>query len=175
MLHKLSLLAKIKRYLRDDTALSKYKSMFLLYFYYADVIFDNAWNKDISKLQKVQNKCLKICKGKDRLFNTDLIHKLSNVPFLRDRREAHILNVMYNRKQNVQLLNNSEIRTRAHDAQLFEVSVPRCEAFKRSVGYFGAVKWNKLAPAVRNTDTFLAFKNLQKIKMLNPLSRIRVE
>ena len=171
ILHKLLFLTKMKKYLRDDTALSIYKSMLLPY--YADVIFHNAPNKDIDKLQKLQNKCLKICMRRDRRSSTDVTHKLANVPFLKDRREAHVLNFMYNRKRKVQLLNNREIRTRAHDAPLFNVAIPRCEAYKRSVGYFGATMWNELPPARRNKATFLGFKYLQKEMMLSPLSRIR--
>ena len=48
VLHKLILLSKLKRYLNDNTD-------------YADVIFDKALNKDIKKLQTLQNKCLRIC------------------------------------------------------------------------------------------------------------------
>ena len=147
--------------------------MLLPYFDYADVIFDRSLNKDKEKLQKLQNKCLKICTGKNRRFNTDVIHKTTNVPFLKDRREAHVLNFMYNRKSNVDLLNNREIRTRAHDVPLFEVKIPRCEAFKRSVGYFGALSWNNLPPDTRNIANFLAFKHVQKIKMLHPLLLIQ--
>ena len=175
VLHKLLLLSKMKKYLRDDTALSIYKSMLLPYFDYADVIFDKALNKDIRKLQKLQNKCLKICVGKERRFDTNAIHKIANVPFLKDRREAHVLNFMYIRKKNGRLMNNREIRTRAHDAPLFNVGIPRCEAYKRSVGYFGAVGWNNLPPVIRNTATYLAFKHEQKISMLKPLSRIRLD
>ena len=50
VVHKLILLSKMKRYLRDDNALSIYKSMMLPYFDYADVIYDKASNKDIDKL-----------------------------------------------------------------------------------------------------------------------------
>ena len=75
---------------------------------------------------------------------------------------------------NVHLLHGREIRTRAHDAPLFNVIIPRCEAFKRSVGYFGAVGWNELPPNVRNLNTLLEFKNFQKKQMLSPLSRIQV-
>ena len=53
---------------------------------------------------------------------------------------------MYSRKSDVKLLNDREIRTRAHDAPLFTVTVPRCEAFKHSVGYSGAIGWNDLPP-----------------------------
>ena len=175
VLHKLMLLSKMKKYLRDDTALSIYKTMLLPYFDYADVIFDKALNKDISKLQKLQNKCLKICMGKERRFGNEAIHKLANVPFLKDRREAHVLNFMYIRKKNVRLLNNREIRTRAHDAPLFNVSIPRCEAYKRSIGYFGSVSWNNLRPDICNTVSYLAFKHIQKLNMLRPLSRIGLE
>ena len=169
VLHKLLLLTKMKSYLRDDTVLCIYKSMMLPYFDYADVIFNKALSKDVEKLQRLQSKCLKVCMGKERRYSTDLIHKHTQVPFLKDRREAHVLNFMYGRRRDVRLLNNREIRMRAHDAPLFEVTVPRCEAYKRSVGYFGAVKWNELAPATRNVNTFLKFKNMQKTNMLVPL------
>ena len=154
--------------------LNTYKSMILSYFDHADVILNKALNKDIDKLQKLQNKCLKICMGKERRFNSDTVHKLANVPFLKDRREAHLLNFMYNRKSKVHLLNNIEIRTRAHDAPLFEVPIPRCEAYKRSVRYFGATCWNGLPPDIRKKHSYLEFKHIQKAKMLSPLSRMQV-
>ena len=97
----------------------------------ADVIFRKANAKEIGKLQTLQNKCLRICLGRDRRFSTDGSHKLANVPFLKDRRAAHVNNFMYIRKKDKALLNNREIRTRAHDAPLFKVVMPRCEAFKR--------------------------------------------
>ena len=122
----MTLLAKLKKYLCDDTAILIYKTMLLPYFDYADIIFCKANQKDLGKLQTLQNKCLRICMGKERRFNTDRAHKLSNVPFLKDRRDAHVCNFMYKRKNKVGLLNKREIRTRAHDAPLFYVPVPRC-------------------------------------------------
>ena len=103
--------------------------MILPYFDYTDVIVDKATSKDLDKLQRLQNRCLKICSNKDRLFSTDLAHKLTHVPFLADRRKAHKLNFMYKRLSHADLLNNREIRTRAHDAPLFNATIPRCEAF----------------------------------------------
>ena len=83
-----------------------------------------------------------------------------------------MLNFMYKRQGRRELMNTREIRTRAHDAPLFNVTIPRCEAFKRSIRYFGSQEWNSLAPAIRNTDSYLAFKLLQKKLMLAPLSLI---
>ena len=161
--------------MNDDVAVSIYKAMILPYFDYADALYDKANAKDLDKLQKLQNKCLRICLGKERRFNTNAAHKLSNVPFLADRREAHTLNFMFRRKCRKELLNNSQIRTRAHDGPLFKVKIPRCESLKRSIGYAGAVSWNALPPDLRNTHSYLEFKNMQKKSMLYPLSHIRID
>ena len=150
-----------------------YKSMLLPYFDYADIIFCRANHKDVGKLQTLQNKCLRICMGKDRRFDTNRAHKLSNVPFLKDRREAHVCNFMYKRKSKPGLLNRREIRTRAHDAPLFIVPIPRCEAFKRSVIYHGSYTWNNLGVKVRNSKNYLSFKNIQKQSMFLPLKAIQ--
>ena len=82
---------------------------------------------------------------------------------------------MYSRKANEKLFNKREIRTRAHDAPLFAVTVPRCEAFKRSVGYSGANRWNELPPKIRNTNTYKEFKLLQKKAMLIPLDGMQID
>ena len=92
------------------------------------------------------------------------------MPFLKDRRTAHKLNFMYKRSSRKELLNNREIRTRAHDAALFNVEIPRGEAFKRSMDYSGSVLWNELPPATRNTASYLEFKYIQKKAMFQPLS-----
>ena len=45
---------------------------------YADILFCKANKKDIDKLQMLQNKCLRICLGKERRFDMDRAHKLTN-------------------------------------------------------------------------------------------------
>ena len=69
------------------------------------------------------------------------------------------------------MLNIREIRTRAHDAPLFNVGIPRCKAFKRSIGYSGTVAWNALSPDIRNTDLYPGFKFHCKKEMLEPLNQ----
>ena len=171
--HKMSLLAKLKRYLRDETAILIYKTMLLPYFDYADVIFCKANKKDTDKLQSLQNKCLRICMGKERRFDTNRAHKLTSSPFLVDRREAHVCNFMFKRKNNPNLLNRRELRTRAHDAPLFNVQVPRCEAHKRSVAFHGSSTWNNLKVDARNINDYKLFKYKQKQAMTLPLKLIQ--
>ena len=169
--HKIALLSKVRRYLNNEVAIQIYKSMILPYFDYADVVYVKANTTELDKLQRLQNKCLKICQGHDKLYGTNRAHIEARVPFLKERRRAHTLNFMYKRKADKPaLLNNREIRTRAHDAPLFNVNVPRCEAFKRSVGYFGSVLWNELTPKIRNTNSYLEFKLKQKKEMILTLN-----
>ena len=168
--HKMTILGKLKKYLNNDVALGIYKAMLLPYLDYADVIFCKAGASELVKLQKLQNRCLRICLGQQRDYSTNRVHREAKAPFLKDRHRAHTLNFMFKRKEQYpNLLNNREIRTRAHDAPLFEVQVPRCEAFKRSVGYHGSEEWNALPPATRNIKTYLEFKGKQKRQMLNLL------
>ena len=167
--HKISLLSKIKVYLNQDVAITIYKSMILPYFDYADVIFGNANAGELDKLQRLQNCCLKLCMGRNRRFGTEQVHAEAGVPLLKARRVAHIRNFMFQRKTaRPALPNNRVIGTRAHDAPLFTVAIPRCEAFKRSVGYYGAKEWNGLSPDVRNIGTYPTFKNVQSKLMLTP-------
>ena len=172
VLHKLLLLSKLRVYLNNNVAVQIYKSMILPYFDYADVIYSNSNSGDLDKLQRVQNRCLKVCTGLDRRYSTNRAHKLASVPFLKDRRAAHLLNFMFIRKSKPNMLNIREIRTRAHDAPLFDIGIPRCEAFKRSVGYFGAVAWNNLSPEVRNTDLYPVFKFHRRKEMIEPLNQL---
>ena len=116
VLHKMTLLAKMKKYLYNDVALLIYKTMLLPYLDYAI-------------LEKIKNN----------------------------------------------LLNNKEIRTRAHDAPLFNITIPRCEAYEHSVSYSGGTEWNNLDPEIWNTDSYLAFKYLQKTNRHLPLSHIELE
>ena len=158
--------------LNDNVALQIYKSMLLPFFDYVDVIFHKSNTGELDKLQRLQNKCLRMSNLLVRNASTGRLHKISKVPFLKDRRKAHVLNFMFIRKNKPELLNVREIRTRGHDAPLFNVPIPRREAFKRSIVYSGSVEWNSLGAEARNVDAFLPFKFHKKNDMLAPLSLI---
>ena len=68
--HKANLLAKIRKFLTDEVALKIYKSMILPYFDYGDVIYNQGNQDGLDKLQRLQNRCLKICKGYNVRFDT---------------------------------------------------------------------------------------------------------
>ena len=163
---KSNLLAKVRRYMTEDTALTIYKSMILPYFDYADIIYNTASQEGLDKLQRVQSKCLKICKSYNARFSTKLLHSETKTAMLGKRREAHANNFMFNKLTDLTWTDNRAIRTRAHDAPLFRIKIPKVETYKRSIEYYRAVNWNKLPVATRNIKGLHAFKNIQRTTML---------
>ena len=63
------------------------------------------------------------------------------------------------------IVNNRNVRTRAHDALLFITVKPNNEKFKRNVFYSGALLWNNLPVHERNLPTYDKFKTAQKKKL----------
>ena len=145
-----------------DNILTYYNSLYQFIY----VVYDAACQEGLDKLQRLQNKCLKICKGYGRRFDTDRLHTITKVPLLKKRRFAHINNFMHSKLNQVSWVDNRVIGTRAHDAPMFKVKIPRIETYKRAVGYAGAVQWNILPIKIRNIKTSAAFKVKQKAVML---------
>ena len=69
----------------------------------------------------------------------DNIHREAGISKLYNRRISHVYNFMFKQKNNDVLLDIRDIRTRAHDAILFNtVSIqPFCEIFKHNVYNYG--------------------------------------
>ena len=74
-------------------------------------------------------------------------------------------NFMYTRLNDPCYMDNRIIGTRAHDAPLFMVKIPKIEMYKRSVRHAGAVKWNNPTPDLRGIKNFQLFKAKQKAIM----------
>ena len=68
VLHKMTLLAKMKTPKKGVLPLQIYKSIILPYIDYGDVIYNEANSDILDKLQRLQSKCLRICSGFDRRF-----------------------------------------------------------------------------------------------------------
>ena len=111
----------------------------------------------LDKLQRLQNRGLKICKGFDRRFNTGRLHSITKCPMLMSRREAHLNNFMYGRLSDPLSRDLRGLNTRAHDAPPFKVKVPKNETYKRAVDYRGAVQWNSLSVQMRPTVNLSSF------------------
>ena len=160
--HKIKIFSKIRAYVNKAQALTIYKAKILPYFYYADLLYIGSYQRTLTKLQKQQNRALRICLCRGYRVKENALHKEARVELLSHRREAHLNNYMYKRKGLPEYINNSEGKTRLFDAVvLSETHVVRTTA-ARSIQYKGAKAWNSLPAKVRNLPSYGAFKLHQK-------------
>ena len=164
--HKSKILSRIRGYMSNDQAITIYKTKVLPYFDYADILCIGTYQRSLKKLQKQQNRALRICLHKDKRSNTNQLHIETGIPLLKDRRHMHLLNYMYKRKGKQNHQNSMSGRTRLFDAVVFDNVTPHKTAVERSVYCKGAHAWNKLPAGVQNLQTYDMFKNYQKHELL---------
>ena len=85
--------------------------MILPYFDYCDVVYSGANANCLDKLQRLQNKCLKLCLGFHKLHDTADVHNEAKCARLDVRHKAHFNNFMYKRQSKLDLLDLREICT----------------------------------------------------------------
>ena len=164
--YKINLLAKVRQYLTETASLTIYKTMILPYFDYGDILFINSPKKLLNKLSQLQKRAVKICLKIGNEIPDDILLVSAKLAKLDKRRDAHLLNYMYKRKECIELLDIKNINTRARAAPLFKTIIPKCEKYKNSALYLGAIRWNSLPVNIRNIGTYNSFKNLQKRDMM---------
>ena len=131
--------------------------------------FINANNKQLQKLQTLQNRALRICLNAAIYIPVEVLHQSAQLPMLRVRRMVHLRNFMFKMNTNIKYLNTRNICTRLHDAPVFELIKPSCEKYKNNVFYNGAVTWNNLPVNTRNIEMYEKFKFQHKRWALNQL------
>ena len=136
--------------------------MILPYLDYRDIFFINANSDQLKKLQSLQNRALKICFSTQPNINIEALHQTLLLPKLDIRREAHMVNFMFKLKNDVRYLTVRNIRTRLHEAPVFNTVKPNREKFKQNVFYYGAMKWNGLSVDIRNIASYDEFKSVTK-------------
>ena len=163
--HKIYTLTKIRPLINNVQALCLYKSKIRPYFDYGDIFYIKTFTRALSKLQKLQNRALKLCLGKDHLYNTNLLHYEANVPKLDARRTCHITNFAFARAHDSAYIRECNRNLRAGEGPLLIEPFSRCESFRRSVIYQCAVHWNVLPVNERIIMDYSSFKSIQKAKM----------
>ena len=72
-------------------------SKILPYFDYGDIFYINTFVRSRDKLQRLQNRGLKLCLGHHARYDTDLIHVEARVAKLEPRRVCHLSNFVFYR------------------------------------------------------------------------------
>ena len=159
---KMYVFGKLRQFMSDKSASDVYKSMILPYFDYCDIIYSQTAAECLDKLQRLQNRGIRICLRSDPRSNVVAIHRSIKIPYLADRRELHLIVHMSSKRNCTDLINNRDVRTWLHDGLLFLLPKPRLNALRRSVGYAGAMLWNALPMELRAVDDPIVCKTLLK-------------
>jgi len=156
--HKIWMLAKTRYLLTRKMALSIYKTMIRPYFDYADVVYMGGRGDQLAKLQRLQNRALKLCLGKEARTPTQAIHEEAKVTTLGDRREQHLLALAYQRAQATEYLKTAPRGTRGSSAPLLSTERGVSQAYGRSVEAMAGKAWNALPAQLRRLPSLEAFK-----------------
>ena len=163
--HKLYLLSRIRKYVTVGQSIAIYKSKVVPYFDYGDIFLMGTNQKTIDKMQKLQNRALRICLALDGRSNVDNLHNTCNINKLKDRREAHLLNFVYRRAQNIEYVQEGNRVLRRYDAPVLKEFKSNNKSFERSILFRGALSWNGQSVEDRNTINHKTFKKMQKRKL----------
>ena len=156
------MLSKIRQYLTRDTALQIYKTKVMPYFDYGDILYMGTHKETTTKLQRLQNRALKICTLVEPRYATDRLHFETKISMLEQRRTAHLRNFMFKRKDNIDYVDMRETGTRQRDAIIMKTIKANLKVFENSVYYKGAKEWNDLPINVRKSASYESFKASQK-------------
>ena len=156
--HTTFLLAKIRNLIDQITALYIFKSMIMPIFDYGDIIYEGGTQIKLLKLQRIQNRGLKICLSIKERIRTINLHQQASVPQLFVRRCSNLKKYMFLQQNNPRYRIDRPIVTRAHDASVLETCIPKIEKYKKCCMYRGISLWNSLTVAERNIETYKLFK-----------------
>lgn len=159
--NKLCMLSKIRRNVNNSTAVIIYKSMVLPYLEFASCFLIGCNQGDKKKLQRLQNRGLKIALNKDRLYGTEQLHIDAKISTWENRAMAAVCKLIYKHKYNDEYV-ISGIETRLDDGPVFYIVRPNTEWFARSTAYVSRKAWNSLPAQIRLIDNHDEFKRAIK-------------
>ena len=149
---------KISRFLGREDMLRLYKTYVLPILDYGDILYDKSAEFLLQKLQRAQNRAVKLCLGVNLREHTDKIHRDAGINLLGDRRKSHIYIEGFKRSRIDKYVCTRLYRTRAADGPVLKNFLPHCTAYQRSVHYNVSTCWNSLYPWKRNIQTMVAFR-----------------
>ena len=119
---------------------------------------------DVDKLQKLQNRCLRMCFDiKDpRDMSVSLLHSAARINKLDLRRDIQLLNIMFILKSNDQYKRDGVRNTRSTDKYIFQTDIGHMSIYDRSPYIKGVSLWNHLPENIQQITERHKFKN--KIK-----------
>lgn len=141
---KICWLAKIRKFIDEKISITLYKSIIMSVLLYGCFFYGNATLQEQQKLQKLQNKSLRICCLSDRYTSNLVLHRQANVLPLQLRAKLELYKLMHRVSRKQPDTNDSLINTRAQSAFPIGLVAPKSEKFFRSISYQGPRLWSEL-------------------------------
>lgn len=158
--HKIHLLSRIRCFMDKRTALTIYKTHLLSFMEYGGIFLDGLVQQLRTKLQRSQNRCLRICHACNRYTSAFELHQSSKLMSLRYRRKIAIGNVMYKRicKRPLILLSPRRSGNRSSNNWSVKVPFPKTERFRNSTTYNLLHSWKNLPNYIQSYKDLRSFK-----------------
>lgn len=153
-------LYKIRSFIDSKSAVIIFKAFILSRLEYGSIFCVMSNASVINKLQKLVNRCLRTCFKLPGDSNVFQLHTSAKLLPLSVRRNIQLMKLMYSESKDVNnMLPRNRIGIRSNRCPIFCYSVPKSEAYKRSVIFQGPSRWEKLpvklklAPSIEEFDS----------------------
>lgn len=161
-------LSKIRYSIPEYVAVLVYKCLIMAKLNYGGIVCLGAKKQELEKLQKLQNRALRICYSATRYTSNVSLHTRANVLPLFLRRKYELYNVMYKR---LAKYNNNNVTvetprpiTRYSVARPPVFVNPTSYGFINSVTYQGPLIWAGLPSSIKTIESLPDFqKNVKKL------------
>lgn len=121
-----------------------YKLMVLPYIEYADCFMIGCNEGDRVKIQRIQNKGLKIALERDRYYSTAQLHLDGKIATWEVRTNATMCRMKHTEEYIVM-----GVDTRLHEGPIFRMDIPKNNTYARSTSYMSRKTWNLLPGWIR--------------------------
>lgn len=159
--HKLFTLAKIRKYLDERSATNIYKALIMSKLSYCCIFYGDARKTVADRLQRLQNRALRICALASRYTTNLSLHQKCKVLPLNLWRKMDMFPLMFKLHKNSKMSDeDSTVRpnTRYQLTNDPTLITPRNDRFLRSVSYAGPKLWASLPREVKDIGDMDKFK-----------------
>ena len=138
---------------------------------YSSFVVECSTNDLSTKLQRIQNRALRICKFKDMYAKTSVteLHTHFKIEKLSERRFHQLLSFMYKQANSKGLIINEDDRRTRNDGKIkFPPANYDYASTRKSPWYRGIWEWDGLTVTMQKAKTKNEFKTLTKLVKPRP-------
>ena len=158
-------LMRLKNCLPRRALIRIFKSYVVPIFDYGDILYTNCSKQLLNKMQRVQNRGLKVCLKVPFRTATNYIHSLAHVAYLSDRRDLHLKTFGFYRAHIDMYLDKGRMNSRRFAGPILKYMMSNTAGYSRSIEFAVANSWNSLPVNIRVIPSADSFKSLCKSKL----------